>query len=71
MLTEIFIAVMYVGTIMGMVLFLAFVCKLGDLGFYLLGWIDSILQDRHMRRLSERPAQISDVVESDRFRRVS
>ena len=71
MLTEIFIAVMYVGTMMGMVLFLAFVCKLGDLGFYLLGWIDSVIQDRHMRRLAERPAQISDDVESDRFRRVA
>ena len=56
---------------MGMVLFLAFVCKVGDLGFYLLGWIDSVIQDRHMRRLAERPAQISDDVESDRFRRIA
>ena len=70
MLTEIFIAVMYLGTMMGMVLFLAFVCKVGDLGFYLLGWIDSVLRDRHMRRLAERPAQISEVVESDRVCRV-
>jgi len=71
MLTEIFIVVMYLGTMMGMVLFLAFVCKLGDLGFYFLGWIDSVLQDRYMRRLAKRPAQISDVVDSDRVCRVS
>jgi hypothetical protein len=70
MLTEIFIAVMYLGTMMGMVLFLAFVCRVGDLGFYFLGWIDSVLQDRHMRRLAKRPAQISDVVESDQICRV-
>jgi hypothetical protein len=70
MLTEIFIVLMYLGTMMGMVLFLAFVCRVGDLGFYLLGWIDSVLQDRHMRRLAKRPAQISDAVESDQICRV-
>jgi hypothetical protein len=51
---DLFIAAMYLGTMMGMVLFLAFVCRLGDLGFYLLGLIDSHLQDRHMRRLAQK-----------------
>jgi hypothetical protein len=65
MLVELFIVVMYLGTMMGMVLFLAFVCRLGDLGFYLLGLADSYLQDRHMNRL----AQKLDVVEVEGSRR--
>ena len=46
LLTDVFIAVMYVGTILGMCTFLGIVCKLGDLGFMLLGWLDSKFQDR-------------------------
>lgn len=54
-LTEVFIAVMYLATMMGMICFLAFVCRLGDLGFWLMGWIDSKIQDRHMRQKQVRP----------------
>ena len=50
---ELFIAVMYVGTILGMSAFLGIVCRLGDLGFWIIGWIDSKLQERHMDRLDK------------------
>jgi hypothetical protein len=50
-MTELFIALMYVGTILGMCLFLAFVCRLGDLGIWIIGWIDSKLQERHVDSL--------------------
>jgi hypothetical protein len=50
---ELFIAGMYVGTILGMSAFLGIVCRLGDLGFWIIGWIDSKLQERHMDRLEK------------------
>ena len=53
-LTIAFIAAMYLATIMGMILFLAFVCKVGDLGFMLLGWLDQKLQDSHMKSLQKK-----------------
>ena len=45
-MTEAFIVVMYLATIMGMCAFLAFVCKVGDLGFFIFGWIDNKIQQR-------------------------
>ena len=44
-LTEVFIVVMYLATMMGMILFLAFVCRVGELGFMVLGWIDRRIQE--------------------------
>jgi hypothetical protein len=67
MFADLFIVVMYLGTMMGMVLFLAFVCRVGDLGFYLFGLADSYLQDRHMTRF----AQKKDVVEIERLKRAA
>ena len=49
LLTQIAIVVMYLGTMMGMVCFLAFVCRVGDLGFMLLGWLDNKIQQRAVR----------------------
>lgn len=46
-LTELFIAAMYVGTILGMCMFLAFlafVCRMGDLGVWALGWLADLAE---------------------------
>jgi hypothetical protein len=45
LLIELWIVAMYLGTMMGIVMFLAFVCRVGDLGMMLLGWIDRKIQD--------------------------
>ena len=52
-LTEVFIVVMYLATMMGMILFLAFVCRVGDMGMWLLGRLDQAIQERHMMKLQE------------------
>lgn len=44
-LTEIFIVAAYLATIMGLILFLAFVCRVGDLGIMFLGWLDDKIQN--------------------------
>lgn len=46
LLIELWIVAMYLGTMMGIVFFLAFVCRVGDLGLYFLGWIDKKIQER-------------------------
>lgn len=52
-LTEVFIVAMYLATMMGMILFLAFVCRVGDMGIWLIGRLDQAIQDRHMMKLQE------------------
>lgn len=56
-LTEVFIVAMYFGCMMGMVFFLAFVCKVGDAGILLIGYLDRWLQDRHMMKLQKKSLQ--------------
>lgn len=53
-MTDLFIAFMYVATMLGMCVFLGVVCRLGDLGFWILGWLDSKLQERHMMKILAR-----------------
>lgn len=48
-LTVIAIILMYLGTMMGMISFLAFVCGVGDLGLMFLGWIDNKIQNLPQR----------------------
>jgi hypothetical protein len=50
-MTEFFIAIVYVGTLLGICVFLAFVCRLGDLGFWVLGWIDNKIQERQPKKI--------------------
>lgn len=44
-MTELFIATMYVGTILGACAFLGIVCRLGPMGIWVLGWLDSKFQE--------------------------
>lgn len=44
-LTEIFIVAAYLATIMGLILFLAFVCRVDDLGIMFLGWLADKIQN--------------------------
>lgn len=39
------IAGIYLSFLMGIVFFLAFVCRVGDLGIWFLGWIDRKIQE--------------------------
>lgn len=55
--TELFIVAMYLGTMLGMCVFLGVVCRLGDLGFWIIGWIDSKLQE--MPERSAKPNETS------------
>lgn len=43
--TVAFIVAVYLCTMMGIIMFLAFVCRVGDLGFMVLGWIDRRIQE--------------------------
>jgi hypothetical protein len=52
-LTDIFIAGTYLAGIKVMVLLMAFVCGLGDLGLLFLGWLDAGLQAK--RAVEEPP----------------
>jgi len=52
-LTEVFIVTMYFATMMGMICFLAFVCRVGDMGMWLLGRLDQAIQDRHMMKIQK------------------